>query len=187
MEIWKDVVGYSGKYQVSNLGRVKSLKHGKWKILKNHLVIHKRKSRDYIQHQISLSIYGKKNNYFIHRLVYEAFNGLIPDGYQIDHINNNPQDNRLENLQLLTKSQNSKKRFIDNPLSAYKKKNVKRIMCVNNNKIYNSQSEASRQLNCCFQNISEVLKGKRSNTHGYKFIYVDEHNEDKKVQQLSLF
>lgn len=45
-----------------------------------------------------------------HRLVYETFNGEIPEGYEIDHINFVRDDNRLCNLQLLTQSENRKKR-----------------------------------------------------------------------------
>ncbi len=44
--------------------------------------------------------------YRVHRLVWEYFNGPIPDGYEIDHVNGNPADNRIENLRLATRSQN---------------------------------------------------------------------------------
>ena len=45
----------------------------------------------------------------VHRLVWEAFNGRIPNNLTIDHINSIPNDNRLENLQLLTREQNTSK------------------------------------------------------------------------------
>lgn len=45
----------------------------------------------------------------VHRIVWIAANGLIPEGYVIDHINNNKLDNRIENLQLLTPGENSTK------------------------------------------------------------------------------
>lgn len=45
----------------------------------------------------------------VHRLVWTAFNGFIPDGLTIDHINSNCSDNRLSNLQLLTREQNTSK------------------------------------------------------------------------------
>jgi hypothetical protein len=49
----------------------------------------------------------KNKHYFrVHRLIWEAFNGTIPDGYVVDHINGDKKDNRLENLQLLTWSEN---------------------------------------------------------------------------------
>lgn len=49
---------------------------------------------------------GKKATYKVHRLVYEAFNGKIPEGKQIDHINRNREDNRVENLRAVTPREN---------------------------------------------------------------------------------
>ena len=51
---------------------------------------------------------GQKR-YYVHRFVWESFNGEIPAGLEIDHINNDGCDNRLSNLQLLTPKQNCKK------------------------------------------------------------------------------
>lgn len=50
----------------------------------------------------------------VSRLVYAWYNGEVPEGYVVDHINNDPFDNRLENLQLLTDRENNIKRFSDN-------------------------------------------------------------------------
>ena len=47
--------------------------------------------------------------YLVHRFIYMCFNGVIAEGMEIDHINNNKEDNRLCNLQLLTPQENSKK------------------------------------------------------------------------------
>ena len=52
---------------------------------------------------------GKQKNYYVHRFIWECFNGLIPKGMEIDHINDIRDDNRLCNLQLVTPSENSKK------------------------------------------------------------------------------
>ena len=52
---------------------------------------------------------GKQKTYFIHRFVWECFNGDIPVGKVIDHMNDDKEDNRLCNLQLMTKQQNCKK------------------------------------------------------------------------------
>ena len=52
---------------------------------------------------------NRQKHYFVHRFAYECFNGLIPDGKVIDHINNIKDDNRLCNLQLLTPQENCKK------------------------------------------------------------------------------
>lgn len=103
-EIWKDIPNYEGHYQVSNLGRVKSLKHGKEKLKS----IFKKKDGYY-----GLNLYknNKHKNAKIHRLVAIAF---LNHDYQktrlvVDHINNKKDDNRLENLQLITYRENSSK------------------------------------------------------------------------------
>ena len=56
--------------------------------------------------------YGGKTNHQVSHIVWRAFNGDIPEGMQIDHKNNNRKDNSLENLQLLTPSENTKKSFL---------------------------------------------------------------------------
>ena len=108
-EIWKDVLGYEGLYQVSDKGRVKSLPRKvkrklrgsdasyfiKEKILKSA----KEKDRYYF---VGLSKSGKSRSFYIHRLVAQSFIGPIPNGMYVDHINRDKLDNRVENLRIIT-------------------------------------------------------------------------------------
>ena len=57
--------------------------------------------------QMSVTADGKSKSTKIHRFIWEAFNGEIPDGLTIDHIDNNPANNRLYNLRLLTNVENA--------------------------------------------------------------------------------
>lgn len=57
--------------------------------------------------------YGLNKKFLVHRVVWEAFNGAIPQGMDIDHIDGNPKNNKLDNLQILTRQDNLKKRNID--------------------------------------------------------------------------
>ena len=96
-EIWKDIKGYDGLYQASNLGRIRSLnfkRTGKEKLLKPSL------NRNGYQ-QVKLCKNGKAKRYFVHRLVYEAFNGEIHEGMQVNHKDENPQNNILSNIDTL--------------------------------------------------------------------------------------
>ena len=66
-------------------------------------------------YKVTFSCKSKVYNIPLSRLVYVWYNGDIPDGFVVDHINNDSFDNRPENLQLLTVGDNLKKRFQDNP------------------------------------------------------------------------
>jgi len=103
MENWKDIKGYEGHYQVSHLGRVKSVKKSTGKILSNRL------GGKY--HKVTLSKNGNTKDKYIHILVAETF--LNYEGGDrsivIDHINNDRFDNRLENLQIISQRENINK------------------------------------------------------------------------------
>ena len=103
-EVYKDIEGYEG-YQVSNMGNVKSFKGKKERILKAGL-----SSVGYLI--VGLSKNGKAKTFQIHQLVCIAFLNHVPNGSKglvADHRNNNPLDNRLDNLQLITHRLNSSK------------------------------------------------------------------------------
>jgi len=103
-EIWKDVIGYEKLYQVSNLGRIKSLKYGKERILKGGV-----NSSLYLS--VCFCKYNKQKSMNVHQLVAEAFLNHKIDGHKlvVDHINDDKLDNRLENLQIVTQRFNSYK------------------------------------------------------------------------------
>ena len=98
-EVWKPVPNYESLYDASNFGRVRSLKFGKVRILKQF------KDKDgYLK--VNLWKDGKSKQFFIHRLVYEAFNGEIPEGMEINHIDENIENNRLSNLEVVSHKDN---------------------------------------------------------------------------------
>lgn len=97
-EVWKDIKNYEDEYEVSNLGRVRNKKTKK--ILKPCL-----DKKGYPM--VKLYKNGKAKTKRVHQLVWEAFNGKIPEGYQINHISECKTENRLENLNLMTPKQNS--------------------------------------------------------------------------------
>ena len=99
-EIWKDIPGYEGIYQASSLGRIRSFKRNKAIILKPG-----RSKNGYYNVVLCLNSVGK--NAIVHRLVWTTFNGPIPEGLQINHLNENKSDNRLENLSLCTPKENT--------------------------------------------------------------------------------
>lgn len=106
-EIWKDVVGYEGRYLISNTGRLKSiLKNGVEKLIKGSSNKH-----GYLKYGLNWKEKNKINIYGAHQLVAQAFLGHNPCGFEfvIDHINDVTNDNRVENLQIVTSRFNNHK------------------------------------------------------------------------------
>lgn len=110
-EIWKDIDGFEGLYQASSEGRIRSLdrevagKAGSVRILKGKLLKPGMDKDGYLQAKLSKE--GKIRTFKVHRLVYAAFNGEIPNELQINHIDEDKTNNRLENLNLMTPKQNA--------------------------------------------------------------------------------
>ena len=102
-EEWRWVVGQEGKYKVSNLGRVRSfVKGGRIK------TPHKTKCGYFL---VELFIDGKLSGRLIHRLVAEAFIPNSENKKTVNHKNGNKADNRVENLEWMTHSENVKHAF----------------------------------------------------------------------------
>jgi NUMOD4 motif-containing protein/HNH endonuclease len=117
MEIWKDIPEYEGLYQVSNMGRVKSLdrwitqKYSREKGYYNRLmlgkIINPFSDKNGYQY-VSLSKDNKVKRGCVHYLVLKTFIGERPSSYDCNHLNGQKNDNRLENLEYCTKSDNLK-------------------------------------------------------------------------------
>jgi hypothetical protein len=99
MEIWKDIKGYEGHYQVSNLGRVKSLKNNKELIMTNI-----KSNLGYLR--VKLSKDGKIKGFPVHRLVGLNFLDLVNGKNEINHIDGDKKNNHLSNLEWCNRSEN---------------------------------------------------------------------------------
>jgi hypothetical protein len=190
-EEWRDVVGYEGLYQVSNLGRVRSLDRyighnlggrrlWRGKVLKPHKM-----PNGYLNIQLSKD--GKKTQTGIHRLVAQAFLPTDPDRQYVDHINAIRDDNRLENLRWVTQSENNLHAVeIGNIDREKMRENCKRMIedrgiewCSkpvirSDGKRYLSASEAARDIGDRQSNVSAVARGERRVCRGYSFAYEDD-------------
>lgn len=102
-EIWKDITGYEGLYQISNMGRVKSLNYRHTKtpcIMKQNIY-----NNGYLS--ILLSKDGIKTKFLVHRLVGLAFIPNLECKPEINHINEIKTDNRVNNLEWVTRKENN--------------------------------------------------------------------------------
>ena len=120
-EVWKDIEGYEGKYQVSNLGRVRSLdryplfKDGRKRLLKGQVLkpVKDHNGRLYVKLSNNENV---RRNKSISRMVATAFLGS-PEGalLEVNHIDGNPLNNHIKNLEWTTRQENMKHAF-DNDL-----------------------------------------------------------------------
>jgi len=131
MEIWKDIKGYEGYYQVSNMGRVKGLtrtiKHLRgFRVIKEHILpTHVYySSKNYKREQVSLSKKGIHKTHRVHRLVANAF---IPNNKHkkyINHIDSNTLNNNVNNLEWVTHKENMQHAFEYGTIRGLTKKDI---------------------------------------------------------------
>lgn len=105
-EIWKPVVGYEGFYEVSNIGRVKSLRRPWHKIPNSYPRILKSFPNAWGYPIVILCMNCRPKTRLVHSLVMEAFVGPRPKANDINHIDGNRQNNSIGNLEYCTRSQN---------------------------------------------------------------------------------
>lgn len=116
MEIWKDIPGYEGLYQASNLGMVRSLdrmvngRKGFYRIIKGKILTpHIAPPYPGQKPRWSAMLTKDKHTRTISwaRCIYSAFYGPIPEGMQVNHIDEDPTNNKLDNLNLMTPKENT--------------------------------------------------------------------------------
>lgn len=112
-EIWKDIEGYEGLYQVSNIGRIKSFPRTGTQTKEERIKKFVKSFNGY--YRVSLWKNGKSQVSLVHRIVAKAFFDNISDDLQVNHIDGNKENNSLDNLELVTPKQNVK-HAIDNKL-----------------------------------------------------------------------
>ena len=155
-EIWKDIEGYNGKYQVSNFGRVKSLYTNKYRK-------HGYDKDKY--HKIELYINGKYQSVKIHRLVAQYFIDN-PNKYpEVNHIDGDKNNNRVDNLEWCSSSYNSRHRIYT--LHKNYLKPCRKIKCVETGMMFDSISEASRYINVCISSLRETIDNPKRKCKGY--------------------
>lgn len=191
-EEWKDICGFEGHYQISNLGRVKSVErkvkhyYGE-RIVSERILVPLIDKDGYLN--VSLSRGNKVKKGKIHRLVAQAFIPNPDNLPQINHKDECKTNNRVDNLEYCNAKYNSNygthnercaKALINNP------KISKSVLCVETGVVYPSTKEIQRRLGYhTISSIYQCCKGKKyyHTAYGYHWKYV----EEKKKMDFSLF
>ena len=166
IEIWKDIKGYEGMYQVSNLGNIKSLErykrnHSKLqKIEEKLLKLHINKTNGYVYVVLTKDTIEK--NIRVHKLVAQAFIENSNNKPQINHIDGNKQNNRVDNLEWCTQSENELHAYRTGLANNDKRKIKIRQYSMDGKllKTFNSLSEASKLTGVNIQKISLCINNK---------------------------
>lgn len=158
-EEWRDIKGYEGLYQVSNLGKVRSLKFGKSKIRNSY-----KDSNGYLQ--IDLWNKGKRKMFLVHRLVATAFIFNPYNLPEINHIDRNVTNNSVSNLEYCDRSYNVQ--------YSKKAKRIKQFDLQGNFiKEWKSSKEIERELHFPSSTIRACCRGKFKTSHNYIWKYKD--------------
>lgn len=159
-ELWKKYPG-NKNYEISTTGRVRRL----FKKHKNFLTPVKFRDGYYY---VTITTCSKSKSIAVHRLVALTFLNQEISKTQVNHKNGDKKDNRLENLEWVTPSENI--------LHAYREKLItppheKLVICCENDKIFKSISSAGRECKICPQNISACCRGKIKSAGGLHWRY----------------
>lgn len=162
-EIWKDIIGFEGHYQVSNKGKIRSIKNNKIKELKPYKEI---KRCGYLS--VYLRLPGQKFTKKVHRLVAEAFIPN-PNGFpEVNHIDENKENNCVENLEWCTGEYNL---CYGTRLKRISESNKMKVAQYSLNgellEVFNSQGEAAEKTNSTQGGISDCIRGRIKTHNGY--------------------
>ena len=176
-EIWKCIEGYEGYFEVSNMGNFRSkdriikyksngLRNYPGKSLKTETIVEG-------YQRIVLMKDGIKRRYMCHRLVAQTF---IPNGDNkpfVNHINGNKADNRVNNLEWCTQSENELHSFRILGNNMTNKTYPKRIKCIETDTIFASMSKCVQVIgeSACIEGLKKAIKANRK-YHNFTFIYI---------------
>lgn len=171
MEVWKDIPGYEGLYQVSNLGAVKSLPRlvgrgkGYWQ---GEKIMRVKPEKDgYLS--VTLCKDGRHKTYRLHRVVLATFNPVENmECLECGHLDENPENCRLDNLRWMSHVENinwgERNKKAGESIS-------KPVYCIELDKTFDSLTVASKETGAQLAHICSCCRGVRNKAGGYHWRY----------------
>ena len=175
---WKSVKDYEGLYEVSNYGEVKSLERldSRGRKVKEKLLSPGKTENGYLY--VNLYKNGIKKPVRINRLVYSTFVGDIPDRLEVNHLDENKENNRVDNLNLMTSKENKNWATANARRAAALSKAVEAVDMVSGRVVYifPSTREAQRQ-GFNSGHVSACCNGKLKSHGGFIWRYKENAQE----------
>lgn len=173
-EEWRDVVGFEGFYQVSNLGRIKSLE----RVTSDNKHLCERILTPQGSTYLSIDLWREGHGYnkSIHRLVAEAFLPNPDNLPEVNHKDDSPRNNYVTNLEWVTSSDNSRHRVKQGKPSSY----GKAVKCLETGHIFDSLSAAGRSVAASTQQVIDSINVQGC-CKGYTFVYMNNIPEDEEA------
>ena len=183
VEIWKDVKGYEGLYQVSNLGKIESLtrivtnKINVTRVFKGQAML-LIKSKGYLV--LSVSKNGNQKVKKAHRLVAQAFIHNPDSKCCVNHKDGNKLNNNVNNLEWVTPKENNDHAYKTGLKNCNHLKKKVVMLSLNGNviRVFESNKEAGITMGIHLGDISGCCLGKRKTAGGYKWEYYKKENEN---------
>lgn len=187
MEIWKNIKNFENLYQVSNYGRIKSLK----RTLTDGRIWEERIMKTPLSSGYPSVSLRKDNVYFkirVHTIVGHHFLKGYKKGYCINHIDGIKTNNHFQNLEWCSNADNIKHAYtnkLSNAVDIMKESNSKSTvqLDLNNNliQIFDSAKDAAEFINCPLQTITRVCRGERKSARGFIWKYLKEYENKKSI------
>ena len=172
-EVWRDVKGYEGLYQVSNMGRVKSLgrKDRFGRVIKERILEPAVTHNGYLR--VGLRVDGKQKMLRVHRLVCEAFHENPDNKSEVNHVNEDKTDNRACNLEWSTRTENCNHGSRNERVAKALSKPIGQFSLDGKLiKVWQSACEARRQTGFDQGYVGAVARGKFKQAYGYIWKYI---------------
>lgn len=191
-EVWRDVVGYEGLYQASNIGRIRSLDrevvyaNGSKRFIRGRILKQTFSSNYYKVSLCKGGVITKKN---VHRIIAETFLEPVEGKDYVDHINANTRDNSVENLRWVTMSENNQhihdlghfntelarrlmKERNERFGTPYKPKPVIMDDCIH----FESLTAAGKAIGTSSANVAKAARGLIRHAKGHTFKFVEQES-----------
>lgn len=181
-EVWRDIYfiengieyDYRGKYQVSNLGNVRALNY--MRTGEKHLLSQTKNTNDYLL--ISLWKNNKKRRFMVHRLVAHMFCNGYKDGLEVNHKDQNPLNNTVENLEWCSHEYNLR---YGNRIKKQAKKISRKVIgysLTDTRVIILQSTRQGKKFGFCQSSISACCRGEVETHKGYHWKYIEEEEKE---------